>query len=614
MNQACGSPLWPTGLQGEVGRELADKPESCMGPDPLLSFVGLGLYQYMPHLRVLEQRHNKAPVPVWLRTVASPLNPGVWAQELANHQDQSFRDYILGGISRGFHIGFDYAGHTCRPATSNMVSASEYPEVVQAYLDKEVALGRVVGPVDLASVPEGTQLSPFGVIPKSQPGKWRLIVDLSSPDGGSVNDGIEPELCSLQYLRLDEVVRKIVHMGQGTVMAKMDIESAYRIMPVHPSDRLLLGVQWKGGVFFDTRLPFGLRSAPKIFTAVADALQWICQENGVSWVAHYLDDFITLGVPRSQECQVNMERILSVCRRLGVPVAPSKCEGPATVLVFLGFEIDSDSLVVRLPEEKLRRTKAKVAEWVDKKACKKRDLESLLGHLQHAATVVRPGRTFVRRLIELLSTARRSGRWIRLNASTRSDLRWWLEYMEQWNGVFLMPRLALPAISVESDASGSWGCGARWGAQWFQWRWWDQVPGWLIAPKELLPILFAVAVWGPHWVGRLVVCHCDNMAVVSVVNSGYSRDPTLMHLLRCLFFMVAHFQIQIKAVHVTGVTNVAADALSRNDLPRFLQAVPEAAWSPTPIPQGLVDLLIRECPDWTSPRWAQLFSGCFRLG
>ena len=194
-----------------------------------------------------------------------------------------------------------------------MVSASEYPEVVQAYLDKEVALGRAVGPVDLASVPEGTQLSPFGVIPKSQPGKWRLIVDLSSPDGGSVNDGIEPELCSLQYLRLDEVVRKIVHMGQGTVMAKMDIESAYRIVPVHPSDRLLLGVQWKGGVFFDTRLPFGLRSAPKIFTAVADALQWICQENGVSWVAHYLDDFITLGVPRSQECQVNMERILSVC-------------------------------------------------------------------------------------------------------------------------------------------------------------------------------------------------------------------------------------------------------------------------------------------------------------
>lgn len=546
--------------------------------------------------------------------MASPLNLEAWAQALASHRDQSFRRYILEGMTRGFHIGFDYTGHSCRPATSNMASTSERPEVVQAYLDKEVALGRVVGPVDPERVPEGTQLSPFGVIPKSQPGKWRLIVDLSSPGGSSVNDGIEPELCSLQYLRLDEVVRQVVHSGPGTLLAKMDIESAYRMVPVHPADRLLLGVQWKGGVYFDTRLPFGLRSAPKIFTAVADALQWILQEKGVSWVAHYLDDFITLGAPGAQECQSNMEQMLSVCRHLGVPIAPSKCEGPATVLVFLGFEIDTVRLIVRLPEGKLQRTQAMVAEWVDKKACKKRDLESLLGHLQHAATVVRPGRTFVRRLIELLSTAKKSGRWIRLNASTRSDLRWWLKYMEEWNGVFLMPRLALPEISVESDASGSWGCGARWGAQWFQWQWGDQVPGWLIAPKELLPILFAVAVWGPHWVGRLVVCHCDNMAVVAVVNSGYSRDPTLMHLLRCLFFMVAHFQLQIKAVHVAGVSNVAADALSRNELSRFLQAVPEAVQFPTPIPQGLVDLLVRECPDWTSARWAQLFSNCFKPG
>ena len=97
---------------------------------------------------------------------------------------------------------------------------------------------------------------------------------------------IKPELYSLQYLRVDEVVRQV--MGQGTLMAKMDIESAYRNVPVHPADRLLLGMQWKGDVFFDTRLPFGLRLAPKIFSAVADALQWIFREKGVSWVAHSL--------------------------------------------------------------------------------------------------------------------------------------------------------------------------------------------------------------------------------------------------------------------------------------------------------------------------------------
>lgn len=334
----------------------------------------------------------------------------------------------------------------------------------------------------------------------------------------------------------------------------------------------------------------------------------------MSWVAHYLDDFFTLGAPGALECQGNVEVMLESCRQLGVPVALAKCSGPAVELVFLGFEIDTVGLVVRLPDDKLQRTREKVSEWVDKKACKKRDLESSLGHLQHAATVVRPGRTFVWRLIELLSTAKKSGRWIRLSSSTRSDLRWWQQFMEEWNGVALMPRWSLPTIVVESDASGSWGCGARWGSQWFQWQWLEDVPDWSIAPKELLPILFAVAVWGPQWVGRLVMCQCDNMAVVSVVNSGYARDTAMMHLLRCLFFMVAHFHIQVKATHLAGVSNVAADTLSRNDLSCFLQVVPEAAKAQTPIPVGLVDLLVRERPDWTSPRWAQLFHSCFRPG
>ena len=173
-------------------------------------------------------------------------------------------------------------------------------------------------------------------------------------------------------------------------------------------------------------------------------------------------------------------------------------------------------------------------------------------------------------------------------------------------------KVSMPAIPLETDASGSWGCGARWGSWWLQWNWEGPSIEWPISPKELLPILFAVAVWGEHWGGRLVECHYDNMAVVAVVNSGWSQDKTLMHLLRCLFFMAAHFQVHIRATHISGVVNSAADALSRGDLPHFLQVVPEAASQPALIPQQLVDLLVKEQPDWTSPRWAQLFRDCFR--
>ena len=127
-------------------------------------------------------------------------------------------------------------------------------------------------------------LSRLGVIPKSnQPGKWRLIVDLSYPEGRSVSDGISGELCSLQYMRMEEVVRRLLKLGPGAQMAKMDIKSAYRMVPVHPQDRVLLGVQWEGQVYVDALLPFGLRSAPKIFNALADGLEWIAKDHGVEW-------------------------------------------------------------------------------------------------------------------------------------------------------------------------------------------------------------------------------------------------------------------------------------------------------------------------------------------
>ena len=110
----------------------------------------------------------------------------------------------------------------------------------------------------------------FGIIPKKhQEGKYRLIVDMSYRDGGSINDGIDPDLCALTYLKVEEVVHAIGRKGKGALLAKMDLESAYRIIPVYPSDRHLIGMEWKGKVYVDQALPFGLRSAPKILNSVA---------------------------------------------------------------------------------------------------------------------------------------------------------------------------------------------------------------------------------------------------------------------------------------------------------------------------------------------------------
>ena len=107
------------------------------------------------------------------------------------HLDVEFSHYVLTGLAQGFCIGFDRAKVQCVGPQNNMQSALQHPSVVEDYLQNEIALGRVIGPVSMSRVPS-IQINRFGVIPKNhQPGKWRLIVDLSDPAGFSINDGID---------------------------------------------------------------------------------------------------------------------------------------------------------------------------------------------------------------------------------------------------------------------------------------------------------------------------------------------------------------------------------------------------------------------------------------
>ena len=308
------------------------------------------------------------------------------------HPDRRFADCISQGVWEGFRIGFDYTSRR-ESASRNMRSTVEHPEAVYRYLEDECSKGRVLGPFPPSSVPQ-VHVSRLGVVPKKGIDKWRLILDLSSPEGRSVNDGIRPELCSLSYVSVDDAARMATRAGQGALLAKVDIKSAYRLVPVHPEDRLLLGMAWNGAVFVDTVLPFGLRSAPKIFTALADALEWMIRRQGIQTVLHYLDDFLIVGQPNADQCAVDLQRLLEVFASLRVPVAMEKLEGPTTRLVFLGIELDTKSMCMRLPPEKLEELRVLLGEWQSRKFCRIRELRSLVGKLQHACKVVRPGRTF----------------------------------------------------------------------------------------------------------------------------------------------------------------------------------------------------------------------------
>ena len=139
----------------------------------------------------------------------------------------------------------------------------------------------------------------------------------------------------------------------GSLLAKFNIANAYRAVPVHPADRLLLGLSLWGDTLVDGALPCGLRSAPKLFTAVADAVLWAIGRHGVVHAMHYLDDFLLLGPPNSAECSHALQNSLQLCNRLGFPIPPHQLEDPASQLSFLGILIDTDRDTLSLPADKL---------------------------------------------------------------------------------------------------------------------------------------------------------------------------------------------------------------------------------------------------------------------
>ena len=132
-------------------------------------------------------------------------------------------------------------------------------------------------------------------------------------------------------LQLDDIIKMVSKFGPGALMAKFDNESACRNIAIHPADRQLLGLKWHNYFYIDLVLPFGLRSAPAIFNSVVDLVEWILVNNyGIDNLLHYLDDFILAAPANSSVCASNPQVAVSVVARLGLPLHPQKCLGPAS--------------------------------------------------------------------------------------------------------------------------------------------------------------------------------------------------------------------------------------------------------------------------------------------
>ena len=121
------------------------------------------------------------------------------------------------------------------------------------------------------------------------------------------------------------------------MLTRVDIKSVFCLLPVHTADLHLLGMKWRGSVYNDHYIPFGFRSAPKLFNVLGDLLAWIMGNTGVSYLIHHLDNYWTIGPLCFTVCQQNTDKFVSLCAELGVPLASDKLEGTSMSLTFLGI-------------------------------------------------------------------------------------------------------------------------------------------------------------------------------------------------------------------------------------------------------------------------------------
>ena len=400
------------------------------------------------------------------------------------------------------------------------------------------------------------------------------------------------EYSTIQYQPFDELVNRIKSLGIGTLVAKTDIEAAFRLIPINPCDYNLLGFMVDGQLFYDKCLPMGSSVSCRTFELFSSALHWILVNvYNVAYVWHLLDDFVVCGRPGSADCVVGLQCMLELAETLGVPMNHSKTVEPTTCLTVVGIEMDTMLMQLRLPEDKLIHATELCEQFKKKKKVTLKELQSLIGFLNFACKVVVPRRAFLRRLIDLTKGVTSNHHHIRLTSEARRDINAWLQFLQNFNGRSMLLEdkwLSSDTIQLYTDAALTAGYAAVYGSRWFNGPWPDGWQGYHITILELYPIVAAVCIWGHLLANHCVLFLCDNIAVVDIINKQSSKDVCIMSLVRRFVIETMKHNILFKCRHIRGTSNVVADRLSRFQVAQARAALPRLNATPVELPASIL--------------------------
>ena len=291
-------------------------------------------------------------------SISSQLNPDVWDSYLRDYWDKQLP--LL--VRFGFPLDYN-RGRALKSQEENHSLAKDFPEDIKAYLHEEISHGAIVGPFHSCPL-DNLHISPMMTREKPNAAHRRVNIDLSFPQGLSVNAGVEKDIYlntpfTLKLPTIDNITGQVKALGRGCKLYKVDISRAFRHIKLDPSDYDLLGLR-HDAYYVDTCLPFGYRNGSALFQCISDAVRHIMRQRQFD-VINYIDDILGIDVP--SKIDASFDALRHILADLGFQISQKKLQAPTTHLNCLGIVVDTLNFTLSVPPDKLQEISSKCFHW-----------------------------------------------------------------------------------------------------------------------------------------------------------------------------------------------------------------------------------------------------------
>lgn len=403
---------------------------------------------------------------------------------------------------------------------------------------------------------EGQYISTTFLIPKPD-GQQRFILNLKQ-----LNKHI-----TTQHFKLEDLRTSLKLISQDCYMATIDLKDAYFLVNIHQNSRKYLRFYWSGQLYQFNVLPFGLNTAPFVFTKILKPVAKLLRSMGYL-STFYLDDLHLVG-HSYKECLDNMKHTKCLLQSLGFIINTVKSsKEPSRTCKFLGNIIDSTKLEVRLPENKKEKIKRELIKFKSLNKCKIRDFARFLGLLTSACQAVEYGWLYTKDLERCkylnLKDDENYDKFMTIPKSLNPTFNWWLDNID--NAVCKIKSDEY-AMEIYTDASTT-GWGAACGGNTANGPWDEHERSLHINYLEILAAFLGLKVFAQNLYNCQILLRVDNTTAISYINRmGGVQFPHLTNITKQLWQWCETHRTTVCADYIKSSDNIVADAESRKSHP-----------------------------------------------